>query len=236
MSGNPQRRRGNNPESRENISLAGEPPLIPIRRPVPQFDRRSAIAALERLSPPSLTAFAALTADRLMHFYREFVDETGWGDVATLEEAIGIVWGSLQRGSRCVPGAEFLALQLACEAATPDIDAFDSPLASRALDAASVIAIALECCADPTAEAAADAAEIAWEAAFGAEQLKLVRRANQARIADPAQLSRASAGRLVRMEEQLQGASIRLLQTIELTDATIRQLRERFGFRSGGAI
>ncbi|HYA00675.1 MAG TPA: DUF416 family protein [Candidatus Binatia bacterium] len=185
---------------------------------------------MSRLRPEARVAFAALAAERLLPYYRQFHAETRWGSAGPLERAIDLAWEhvTIHRVSHEVLHEACGA----CELVVPDTDDFSTPLASRALDAASAALSALRACENPAPEIAAAAAESAWEAAFGAAQLRHAVNPDGVLIATPKQLTIAAASDLVRREEAAQSGALRRLASIALTDETVRELRREFASAS----
>jgi len=174
-------------------------------------------------------AFAAACAERLLPHYELFSSAEHFCDPAWLYRAVDLVWDYLKGNSTL---AELIAIQEQIEAIVPDTDDFESLLASRALDAASATAQLIDLCREPTAAAAAEVAEIAWESAFGLEQDRAfdtggLRFARNPLIAD------ASGGGLVQLEEQLQRDSLTVLAEGALDSSEMDDCRVRFG-RLGG--
>lgn len=191
------------------------------------FDRASLAERLTLLSAEERVAFAALAAERLAHFYHWFHRATRWGDPAPLARAIDLVWAALAGGA--VSDETMRVAIRECEAVTPDTEEFSTPLASRALDAAAAAALALECMLEPRPDTAAEAGEVAWEAAFGAEQMARLDDPDTVHVAVIAELEAASRGDLVRREEALQEQSLQRLPGIDFDAASISRLRSDFG-------
>jgi len=161
----------------------------------------------------------------LIPLYRWFQEVESWGDVVVLETCVEFSWN-------WVKGVPFEDAKLAaavreCEAVIPDMDDFHSYLASRALDAGSAVAQALEACISPLPETAADAGEIAWECAFGVEQ-SLVAEASSVRIAEEKILREAAKGALVLLEADLQQRSLEFLRREPFTNEAIDDFRNQF--------
>jgi uncharacterized protein YjaG (DUF416 family) len=189
------------------------------------FRRDEIMDLLMTLSERHRTAYAIACAERLLPLYQWFQHLQSWGETGALERGIELAW-------RWVKGGEGLDAEISdairsCEVVTPDTEDFDSPLASRALDAASAVAQALETCISPLPETAADAGEIAWECAFGIEQSRVVE-TDMVHFADRQLLENLAKGGLVMLEEDLQRKSLAWLQKVFLTDNEVHEFRKEF--------
>jgi len=189
------------------------------------FGRDKVLEQLAPLSERQWAAYAAACAERLLPLYRWFQGVESWGDTGVLEKGIELAW-SWARGEQH-EDAKFAEAIQACEAVTPDTDEFESPLASRALDAASAVAQALEVCVSPLPETAADAGEIAWECAFGVEQSRLLE-TGVVQIADRQILMNAAQGGIVLLEEDLQLRSLQSLRQESFTQEEFDDFRRKF--------
>jgi uncharacterized protein YjaG (DUF416 family) len=189
------------------------------------FGRDKVLEQLALLSERHRAAYAAACAERLIPLYRWFQEVESWGDTGVLERGIELVWNWV-RGEQH-DNAEFAEAIQECEAVTPDTDEFGSPLASRALDAGSAVAQALEACISPIPETAADAGEIAWECAFGVEQSRLLE-AGVEHIADRKTIMKAAQGSLVLLEEDLQRRSLQSLRQESFTNKEFDDFRKEF--------
>lgn len=194
------------------------------------FEREKTLVSLTGLPAQKLMAFALASAERLIPLYNWFQQVEAWGNVRALEEGIEIGWRRVK--GEGIADAEFANAILACEEATPDTDDFESPLASRALDAASAVSQALETCSNPTPRDAADAAEIAWECAFGLEQSRMLD-AGVVHIADKSILEQASRGGFVQLEDDLQSRSIEWLRRVTITGEEVEAFRTEFAKLGG---
>ncbi|HXC76356.1 MAG TPA: DUF416 family protein [Candidatus Acidoferrum sp.] len=185
-------------------------------------------ARLTALDANGRAAFAALCAERLLPYYRWFHLTEHWGSLAALSNAIELAW-------RCVvdppvSAQEIAEARAAVEAATPDSEDFRSGLASRALDASAAASYALQCRGDGSVDSAVAAGEVAWEAAFGSEQTRLLRDPSVAHIAVPSDLAAAGSGSLVITEEDHQDKSLTALRSVDAWSVeTAHNLRRRFG-------
>jgi uncharacterized protein YjaG (DUF416 family) len=194
------------------------------------FERENIVVQLAALPERRRAAYAVACAERLLPFYRWFREAQSWGDETVLERGIELAW-------RCVRGeqtqdAEITKAIRDCEAVTPDSEDFSSPGASRALDAASAVAQALEVCINPLPETAADAGEIAWECAFGLEQSRLLE-ADAVRIADKKLLAGIAQGGFVFLEEYLQQRSLDSLRPSPFNEDQVDNFRKTFATISG---
>jgi uncharacterized protein YjaG (DUF416 family) len=147
----------------------------------PAFDRRELETKLEKFGSRQQAAFAALCAERLLPYYRWFSRLHGWGNYDRLTEALDAVWLYVKGPLGPDAYREFINR---CEDVTPDTEHFNSPLASRALDASASVIGALQMCIEPSARMAAEVAELAVDAAFGVEQIAKVEDLARVRIAD----------------------------------------------------
>ena len=189
------------------------------------FRRGEIIDLLTGLSERHRVAYATACAERLLPLYQWFQQIQSWGDTSALESGIQLAW-------RWVKGAVGLDAEISdairsCEAVAPDTEDFDSPLASRALDAASAVAQALEACISPLPETAADAGEIAWECAFGVKQSSVLD-TDMVHFADRQILEDLAKGSFVKLEEDLQQSSLSWLQKVSLTGDEVCEFRKEF--------
>jgi uncharacterized protein YjaG (DUF416 family) len=194
------------------------------------FEREKLIEALATLSQRHRAAFAAACAERLVPLYHWFQEVESWGDRRVLESGIEFVWSWIVTGKPS--DAEIAEAVRGCESVAPNTEDFSSSLVSRALDAASAVALALEACISPLLETAADAAEIAWDCAFGVEQSRLPN-AGKLKIANRELLDQAARGSFVLLEEDLQEQSLERLRSISLTREEADDFRAGFARLSG---
>jgi uncharacterized protein YjaG (DUF416 family) len=180
---------------------------------------------LELLSQRHRAAYAIACAERMLPLYEWFQQIDSWGDYSVLVKGIDIVWTWIN--TEWPQDREIANTIRACEKVTPNTEDFHSALASRALDAASAVAQALEVCLSPLTETAADAGDIAWECTFGLEQSRLVDTTGII-IADKRILERAAQGRLVLLEEDLQRRSLEYLKRTSLTSEEAARFRQDF--------
>ena len=190
-----------------------------------RFQREAVLEQLASLPRHQRAAYAVACADRLIPLYRWFQEVESWGDVIVLETCVEFAWN-------WVKGVPFEDAKLAaavreCEAVIPDMDDFHSYLASRALDAGSAVAQALEACISPVPETAADAGEIAWECASGVEQSR-ISEASLVRIAEEIILMEAAQGPLVFLEADLQQRSLGFLRREPFINEAIDDFRNQF--------
>lgn len=122
--------------------------------------------SLRRLSRESRTAFACLTAERLLPHDKAFQEESGWGDASVLRLGLDLAW----RGVNGRPPGR-LELETASGnvlAQAPDTeDSFTSTLTSVALDAAVAVCGALACAGDGEVRHAVAAAQAAYDTVEG---------------------------------------------------------------------
>ena len=197
-------------------------------RRFPAFDRGAVTSQVSRLRPEARAAFAALAAERLLPYYGRFQAETGWGSVGPLKRGLDLVWQYVL--GRSVSGDDVRKASVECKLVAPDTEDFETPLVSRALDATSAVLSALRACEDPAPGVSAAAAESAWEAAFGTEQLGGAGDAGPAvRFALPEVLGAEARGELVRREEAAQAGALQRLASIALTSDVVEALRHDYG-------
>ena len=122
--------------------------------------------SLRRLSKERRTAFACLTAERLLPHYKAFQKESGWGDATVLRLGLDLAW----RGVNGRPPGR-LELETArknIQAQAPDSeDSFTSTLTSVALDAAEAVGGALACAGDGEVRHAVAAAQAVYDTVEG---------------------------------------------------------------------
>jgi uncharacterized protein YjaG (DUF416 family) len=194
------------------------------------FEREKLVERLSVLSQRHRAAFAVSCAERLMPLYQWFQEVESWGDRRVLESGIELVWSWIVTGRPS--NTEIADAVDRCEKVAPDTEDFSSALVSRALDAASAVALALEVCTSPLPETAADVGEIAWDCAFGIEQSRLPG-AGKLNIADKEVLQQAARGSFVLLEEDLQKRSLEQLRHITLTCEDAADFRRVFSHLSG---
>ena len=189
------------------------------------LERREILERVGVLSQRHRAAYAAACAERLLPLYEWFQQVESWGDRHVLEKGAELTWNWIITGQP--QDAEIADAVRACDDVTPNTEDFQSPLVSRALDAASAVAQALEACISPLPETAADAGDIAWECAFGVEQSRILD-SGTVHIADWQLLQQAARGSLVLLEEDLQRRSLKCLQRISLTAEEAMAFRRTF--------
>lgn len=189
------------------------------------FDRGYFLSKLTTLSGRQRAAYAIACAERLLPLYAFFEGAESWGDKAILERGMEVAWEWVKGQAETQQIIDAIS---ACEEVTPDTEDFSSGLASRALDAASAAAQALETCLNPSAEAALEAGEIAWECAFGIEQSG-ASQSSGAYAADPQLLESLAQGSFVQLEEKLQEQSLETLQKLTLSIEEVDVFREHYG-------
>jgi len=82
-------------------------------------------------------AFAAACCERLLPNYLVFNEESGWGDITTLRNALDQVWAFLEGQGPSSQEIEDIAAS--CDAVTPDSEDFGSVYADLAQDACLAI-------------------------------------------------------------------------------------------------
>jgi uncharacterized protein YjaG (DUF416 family) len=194
------------------------------------FERAKLVERLTALPQRHRAAFAVACAERLMPLYHWFQEVESWGDRKVLESGIELVWSWIITGKPS--DMEIAEAVRGCESVAPNTEDFSSSLVSRALDAASAVALALEACISLLPEAAADAAEIAWDCAFGIEQSRLPN-AGKLKIANRELLQQAARGSFIILEENLQEQSLERLRSISLTREEADDFRAGFARLSG---
>jgi uncharacterized protein YjaG (DUF416 family) len=192
------------------------------------FDRDATAAQLAALTPRGRVAFAAICAERLMPYYQWFQRVESWGNPSALRSALDAVWRHVD-GDYMAPDVAAFHRAI-CGVATPDSEDFNSPLASRALDAAAATSEAVGLCIEPSPAVAAEVAEIAFEAAFGHEQLEAAQHSDLVHIADPDALKQLSAQGRLAAELELQQAVLKHLADTS-QDIKSSELRRRFTTR-----
>jgi uncharacterized protein len=124
--------------------------------PLLVFDTGALAKELAQLPKVRRVAFAASCCERAMPNYRAFARDETWGKPAALRAALDEAW---QVASGATVNLERIrTLQMACEGALPDMDAFSSRYASAALDAGVAVLETLDCCVSGDATKVADVA------------------------------------------------------------------------------
>ena len=195
---------------------------------VSSFDKSNLTTALSRLPTRHRMAFAAACAERLLPLYEQFMSTTKFGDLKVLRDAVDLVWNFIKGQGRI---EQLRSAQRSVEAVTPNTEDFGSSLASRALDAASAVAQAIDTCLEPSATTAVETAEIAWECSFGIEQALLFDDESLRLSIDP-RLHDAARGGFVQLEERMQRDSIAALADCELSGTDVDHLRDRYAHLS----
>lgn len=127
----------------------------------PTLPKTRNVHDLSALSPESATAFAASCCERMLPHYEAFVSDERWGDVTPLRLALDAVWKHIEGTRLSVEEGRRLLVHL--DRVTPDTEDFDSRYVSAALDAASAIYAAVECCLGDACSHANVAAELATD-------------------------------------------------------------------------
>lgn len=123
------------------------------------FDLDGLILELENFPNPYRIAFTASCCERLLPNYQAFVVMEQWGDFSLLRKALNEVWKVLEGEN--LSSDYLLDLSRQCENVAPDTEDFSSVFTSAALDAASGVALALQCCIDGGASKAAEVGSLA---------------------------------------------------------------------------
>jgi uncharacterized protein YjaG (DUF416 family) len=193
------------------------------------FDRGEYLRKLTRLSDHQRAAYAIACAERLLPLYGWFEAAESWGDKTVLERSVEVAWKWVKGQAETQQISDAIE---ACEEVTPDTEDFSSGLASRALDAASATAQALQTCLNPLPETALEAGEISWECAFGIEQSG-TSQSTGPYVADPRLLGELAHGSFVQLEEKLQAQSLETLGKLALTFEEVDEFRQHFGKLKG---
>jgi uncharacterized protein YjaG (DUF416 family) len=194
-----------------------------------RFDRVASLDRLTSLTELQRAAYATACAERMVPVYEWFQAVEAWGDVQVLRRSLDVAWGWVKSEAGTEQVTDAIA---ACEEVIPDTDDFSTGLASRALDAASALAQALETCLCPSPETALEAGEIAWECAFGLEQ-SFATLSDAMTIANWQVLKESSQGGLVRLEEHLQMESLEALRRLVCKAEDVGAFRARYGKLEG---
>jgi uncharacterized protein len=101
---------------------------------LPAFDERLLAQRLQPLPWFLSLAFGVACAGRLLSNYRKFSAESGWGDIAPLERALGVL-GTAAVNQMLPTESEWRNLAAQCEAQAPDSEEFTSLFTSSAQDA-----------------------------------------------------------------------------------------------------
>lgn len=192
------------------------------------FDRERVQERLSHLGAQGQVAFAALCAERLLPYYRWFSKIEHWGDHERLRKALDAIWSYVD--AHPLSTAEYERLIAEVSRLTPDTEDFQSPVTSRALDAAVTIVQGLRMCLEPSERRAAEVAEVAVDAAFGVDQMRSLDDLGEIRIADRAQLAHLFSSGGVQQELETQSAILDDLAS--QVPLNVGRLRERYGLTS----
>jgi uncharacterized protein YjaG (DUF416 family) len=130
-----------------------------------EYERQTG-ETLKAWSPQQRLAFVAALAERWLQAYEKFSAAAGQGDPAVLRPLVDAVWDHL-RGRLLAPTDAARFLEQINENA-PDTEAFDRLPAWRALQACTILALALECCQKTeNAATVVKAVRAAFEAVLG---------------------------------------------------------------------
>lgn len=125
-------------------------------------------SALEDLSPKHVAIFSAACSERLLPIYEAFVTEERWGDFASLQNSLELVWRSFVESA--IQPAQLERQVVIIQQLTPDLNAFDSVVSALAVDVCICIDSALRSLA--TESAVVNASEYALNAIRKAECVK----------------------------------------------------------------
>lgn len=114
---------------------------------------------LERMPVQKRIAFCAALCERMLPNYSEFSRETRWGSCSRLRAALDVVWDVALGAEHS--SAELQSLIKECGELAPEPGEFRSPFTSAALDAATAISNALDCCIDGGVEECVENATLA---------------------------------------------------------------------------
>jgi hypothetical protein len=106
------------------------------------FNAAALRVRLDQMGDRQQLAFGASCSERLLHNYLAFLNDTGWGDIAPLRDALDLVWAFLC--GRPYPDDSVKHLRTLCEAEAPDSDDFTSLYVSLAQDACFSICALLD--------------------------------------------------------------------------------------------
>lgn len=99
----------------------------------PVFNTQSLKTVLASFNRRQQLAFGAMCCERLLPNYQAFQNDTGWGDITPIREALNFVWESVV--TEAVNRDQVKTLTLRCEAVAPDSEYFESLFVSCAQDA-----------------------------------------------------------------------------------------------------
>lgn len=106
-----------------------------------RFNERSIRLAAAGLERWKKIAFIALCCERMVPNYRNFVEETGFGNIQILEDALFSTWEWLE-SEKDIPHLSQLRIQVENQA--PNTENFSSVYTSAALDAVNSISLLLD--------------------------------------------------------------------------------------------
>lgn len=127
------------------------------------FEETSLLLATECLSIWKRIGFMAYCCERMIPNYRLFNEETGFGSVDVLRQALDSVWTWMERAESPLDLGRLVS---ACDLQAPDTEDFSSIYTSAALDAASAVALTLESIETAEVNQLIEVATLARDTAF----------------------------------------------------------------------
>lgn len=115
-----------------------------------RFNRAQLLNALATLPGWKQVIFMLLCCERMLPNYVRFSQETGFGNVSVLRDALDAAWVWVESGQ--LP-KDLDALRRACERQAPNTEDFGSQYTSAAVDAANAAATVLDAVESPSAAA-----------------------------------------------------------------------------------
>lgn len=100
---------------------------------LPAFDGSALMERLKKLDSKRQLAFGALCCERLLPNYLAFQQDTGWGDIAPVREALDCVWSFLD--DQELDTDEIRNAIAFCESSVPNSEEFSSLYVTSAQDA-----------------------------------------------------------------------------------------------------
>lgn len=91
---------------------------------LPAFDGGRLMKRLEKLDSRRQLAFGAACCERLLPNYNAFQEDTGWGSIRPIQDALNLVWSSV--GGQQPGFGEVKHVLNECESVGPDSDDFES--------------------------------------------------------------------------------------------------------------
>jgi uncharacterized protein YjaG (DUF416 family) len=106
------------------------------------FNSEALKERLSRLDSGRQLAFGAACCERLLPNYLAFQQDTGWGDVHPVRDALESVWASIR--DEVLSHQEIKNITAFCESAVPDSEAFKSLYVTSAQDACFAVCCLLD--------------------------------------------------------------------------------------------